>query len=133
MLNPTQECKLVRSVAPQSVVGTINGAAVDTRGYEEALWSLDCGAITATGTLDVKIQESADGSTGWVDIASAVFSQKTNATQNTIFQGYVAVSPTRKAFQRAVATQATAAVLASVSCILGRPRATGAQANAFVV
>jgi hypothetical protein len=57
---------------------TGNGAvAPDLRDIEgEIAILLDSAAGTGTTpTLDVKIQDSADGSTGWTDIAGATFTQ----------------------------------------------------------
>lgn len=60
---------------------TTNGSAVDVRAQKGiAAVLLDSAAGTGTTpTLDVKIQDSADGSTGWADIAGAAFTQVTNA------------------------------------------------------
>src|SRR5262245_50914277 len=59
--------------ANRQSVGTATGSALDTAGFDELTVILDSGDFAADATLDVKIQGSADGSTGWADIASAVF------------------------------------------------------------
>lgn len=50
---------------------TQNGVAVDTRGYRGAALIFDAVTGAAT-TAQVKVQESADGSTNWTDITGAV-------------------------------------------------------------
>lgn len=51
--------------------GTVNGTALElpAKGIQ-VTFLLQSGAITGTPTLDAKIQESADGSTGWTDLVS---------------------------------------------------------------
>ncbi len=61
------------SVAPQSISGSsaVNGTpAVDTKGYNTAMLSAYGAAASGApsgATLACKVQESADGSTGWAD------------------------------------------------------------------
>lgn len=62
----------------------ILGEAIDVNGYDP-LVILNVGTIEATGTLDVKIQESDDG-TYWVDWTGESFTQVTTATDNAIFE-----------------------------------------------
>ena len=68
---------------------TTNGLEVDTRGFQEALVILTASTVAATSTLDVKMQDSADGSTGWADVASATFVQVTPSNDEAIFVGRV--------------------------------------------
>ena len=58
---------------------TINGAAVDCTfsggGGESVVLHAACGAATgapSAQTVDAKIQDSADGSTGWADVGDAI-------------------------------------------------------------
>lgn len=66
---------------PAARTSTVTGSAVDIlpiRG--KAMVVQDCGAVTGiTPTLDGKIQDSADGSTDWQDVAGATFTQFTTA------------------------------------------------------
>lgn len=60
------------SLAPQSDAGgsPVDGASVDTLGYNTAMLVLESGAISGSPSataIAVKLQESADGSTGWAD------------------------------------------------------------------
>ncbi len=76
-------------VVPVRITATTNGPAVDLLAFDgKAMIALNSGATEgATMTLDVKIQHSADGSTGWADATilsgaaqvPAAFAQVTNA------------------------------------------------------
>lgn len=66
-----------------NAAGTRNGSAVDRLLQRSVTVVCNTGAATgspSSGTLDVKLQDSADGSTGWADISGAAFSQKTTTT-----------------------------------------------------
>ncbi len=70
--NPYDDVKNATTLKAQSVSGSsaVNGAAVDTLGADSA--KLRVAAVAASGSptgasLAVKVQESADGSTGWTD------------------------------------------------------------------
>lgn len=73
--------KHARGIAPQdSAAATINGASHDRQGYLSALLVAKNGAPSGTPTsysVDAKIQDSADGSTGWADFAGASVTQIT--------------------------------------------------------
>ena len=62
--------------ASASQASTVTGAAVDLSGYDCPLAIIQSHG-TGTGTLDGKLQDSADGSTGWADISGATFTQRT--------------------------------------------------------
>ena len=66
---------------PADRSATVNGSAADILDYEgHAAAILQSAAGTGTTpTLDVKLQDSADGSTGWADITGAAFTQVGNA------------------------------------------------------
>lgn len=75
--------KSVVGLIPVDLTTTTNGIAIDTNGFDDAQAVLDTGARTGTSpTLNVKIQESTDGSTGWTDISGAVFAEITAADQH---------------------------------------------------
>jgi hypothetical protein len=79
--------KLKALAVPLRITATTNGPAVDLLPYDgQAMIHLNSGATEGAGmTLDVKIQTSADGSTGWVDFVAApqaavlAFAQVTSA------------------------------------------------------
>jgi hypothetical protein len=82
---------VVRPLAAAAAnTSTLTGAAVDVRdlaGPLIAIQSAGVGAGTDTPTLAGKIQTSADGSTGWVDLAGATFTAATDTagSQKIIF------------------------------------------------
>jgi hypothetical protein len=63
---------------------TILGAAVEVLGYSSVV-SLASGLNQATGTLDVKIQDSDDGTT-WTDWTTGAFTQVTTANDNATYE-----------------------------------------------
>lgn len=69
--------KVVAGVYPTSVVGTANGAAIDRQDFLSCVLHLLNGAVSGsdTFTADAKLQESADGTTGWTDITGAAVTQ----------------------------------------------------------
>lgn len=63
-----------------SGAATINGASIDRNGFYSAVLHGATGAVTGTPTgqtFDLKLQDSADGSTGWADISGAAITQIT--------------------------------------------------------
>lgn len=76
--------KVLKGTPPADAsAGTVNGAAIDRNAYGRALSAVlhhCCGAASgtpSTQTVDTKLQDSADGSTGWADIADAAAAQLT--------------------------------------------------------
>lgn len=62
--------------ASASQASTVTGASVEMLDYEGPVAIVQSHG-TGTGTLDGKIQDSADGSTGWADVTGATFTQRT--------------------------------------------------------
>lgn len=65
---------------------TGQSSAVDLKDYDgEVLWVLDSAAGTGSSpTMDVTIEDSADGSSGWAAISGAAFTQVVSASQQTL-------------------------------------------------
>lgn len=65
----------------QSAGATANGTGVDCQQFVGSIAVALAAKATAgsSPTLDVKLQSSADNSTGWADISGAVFTQVTDA------------------------------------------------------
>lgn len=70
--------KAVRGISPADSAATggtpIDGAAIDRLGYGSAVLHHTCGAASGTPdsfTVDSKLQDSDDGSTGWADVTGA--------------------------------------------------------------
>jgi hypothetical protein len=73
----TSRATLLKS---QAVTADTNGPAVDLRPYRGkvmALFNIAAATAGTTPTMDVKIQDSADGSTGWTDVSGYTGSQVT--------------------------------------------------------
>lgn len=70
---------VVAAIDPQAAsAGAINGSAIDRIDYGSCVVQAANGEATGTPdsyTVDVKLQESADGSTGWADITGAAIDQ----------------------------------------------------------
>lgn len=96
------------TIRPQNQTGaTVNGEAIDVKDMGEVLVHLTIGAFTS-GTLDVRMQESDDGVSGFTDIqdsqtvpVKAEFTQKGTGDANKEFVGRIDVSGTKN-FIRAV-------------------------------
>lgn len=75
------EVKAIKAINPvDQAAGTVNGSAINRQGFLSAV--LHCAAGAASGaptaqTVDAKLQDSADGSTGWADITGAAITQLT--------------------------------------------------------
>lgn len=96
--------KIVNSIAPQAVAGNVNGAEVDTFGFE-GVTLCAFGDGTAVGT--VKIQASDTSGSGYVDAPAddVIGTQENdvNATDTAITIGYIGT----KRYVRAVWTNTT--------------------------
>jgi uncharacterized phiE125 gp8 family phage protein len=79
-----------QSIAPGShevsagALYTHVGASVSVLGYQ-AIVNLESGTNSATGTVDVKIQDSDDGTT-WTDWTGGAFTQVTTANDNATYE-----------------------------------------------
>src|SRR5262245_48321618 len=67
-------------LTPRSVTSTVTGSAGDLQTGDGRCFAIQqVGTMTGTSpTIAGKIQESADGSTGWADVAGATFTTVTN-------------------------------------------------------
>jgi len=70
--------------APAANTATLTGAAFDLQSYEGVVKiTQEIGVASGTNpTWDGKIQDSADGSTGWADVTGATFTQATASTNS---------------------------------------------------
>jgi len=69
-------------------IATTTSVSLDTKGMEQCTVILQNGVIPATGTLDVKIEDSADNSS-FADLAGAVFAQQVNADDDKLLMGKI--------------------------------------------
>lgn len=68
--------KMIGNTAAGQDGAVVDGADIDARGYDRALFVVELGAVTSTGKLALQIQESADGDT-YTDISGAGFAAAT--------------------------------------------------------
>ena len=77
--------KALFSIRPGTYTSTATGSAVDTFGYNSAMLALEVGTVSGTTpTLDVKVQDSADGSTGWADVSGLTLTQVTASNNSQV-------------------------------------------------
>lgn len=73
-----------------AAAGTTTGTGVDRRGYEMLTMIFQLGAVTGTSvTIDVHLEESDASGSGYTDIPGAVFSTKTETSDNSITFGII--------------------------------------------
>jgi hypothetical protein len=121
-------------LAANQGVGTVNGAAIDMLEYGALVVALNVGAAGAGGTLDVNVQESADGSTGWANIAGAAFTQIIDSTDDQVYVGQVSAKAAgRLRYFRVVRVVAVATVPNAVTTNKIQPEKVPAQVLQFKV
>lgn len=113
--------------------GALTGPSIDTAGFSEAAVVLAVGAAGA-GTCDVKVQDSADGSTGWADVSGAAFTQVTGSDDNTVQIGMLKLDGnTVRRHIRISSTVATAAIDHGVAVLLVNKQYHPDQTPKFIV
>ena len=123
-MSPADSMASLTEIAPASLTGATNGVGVDMNGWNGVLFLIYVGAMTATGTLDAKVQTHEDASfgAGTVDVSGAALTQILAATGGGKVYGIDVWRPGEQ-FAHLVLTQATAAVIAGATSI--RYRRTG--------
>lgn len=119
--------------AAGSAPGTVNGIGIDTAGYAEATVVLSVGAVASTGTLNVKVQDSADNST-WADLAGAVFTAVPDTGDNQVQIGMIKLDGNLcRRYIRVVGVVATAAADYGASVLLSGKQYKPDQTPVFTV
>ena len=115
----SQDYKWKTSIRPQAATGNITGVAVDCQegGAEVPVLTL-IGDIGGGTTIDVKLQESADGSTGWADMTGAAQAQITDASQDDVVYADTFFHRTQR-YVRAVATFGGASADSDIAVAVG--------------
>jgi hypothetical protein len=124
-----EDVKAVVDIEPQATDTTLNGTAIDITGYEDAMAIISVGAASGTPTgytVDAKIQESADGSTGWADITGAAITQIVDTDDVTAEVKVDLRRAARKGYIRVVLTAAltggsSPAIPVCATFVLGTP------------
>jgi hypothetical protein len=116
--NATTYCDFKHLLDAKSRTAAETSPVIDWKGFEDAALLLNVGAITATGTIDCKVQESDTGATGtFTDLPGAAFTQITDQGGGKTYVGGIKVK-NRKRFLQMVLTPGTAASVASADMIL---------------
>lgn len=77
-------CRVLELLAAEARTASADGAAVDVRAlYARGLAVLQTANASAGDTMDVRLQDSPDGSTGWADVPGGAFAQITPANGGT--------------------------------------------------
>lgn len=133
-----ENVKVLTSVTPRAAVaGAINGTAIDTEGYSDAVAIVTVGATTGTPdsfTVAAKVQESADGSTGWTDVTGAAIATVTAASKTGEIAVPIASRAAAARYIRVVVTPAfvngsTPAVGVGAIVVLGNPEIVSGALN----
>ena len=96
------------SVAGASAVTQVS-ASLDTKGMEQVNVVFTTGIIVATGTINVKIEDSADNS-AWADLAGAVFAEQSTGDSDLVFAGQIKCNQVSTPVRRYLRISGTAAV-----------------------
>jgi hypothetical protein len=118
-----RDIELALSIAPQTITAdadgtTVKGAAVDRRGFEEALVDLRHGSVVEGATLAAKCQEAdTEQDADFADIPDAAFANVAGgaAVTSGIYVGRLNLVG-RKRYLRVVATVTGDTKTAEVSC-----------------
>ena len=126
-----EKSSYLQSIAPDTYpVSTVNGTGVAIASFRKAEVILETRTLSATVTLDVKVQSSLDDSTyadllGDDDVTVVAFAQLVGTDDNVVRRGlvYVTELPLNTTHLRAVGTVAVASQTAefSVGFRLGEP------------
>jgi hypothetical protein len=82
----TQALGFATPVHPQLINNaTLNSGGVDMSVFHRALFVLDVGAITSSGSITATLQESSDGSTNWTNLSGSNVSQSAITTASKLY------------------------------------------------
>jgi len=101
------ETQVLQHVAPQTATATVTPTGQDLSGYDELDVELNVGTMSATTTLDVKVQKSATVGGTYEDVTGAAFPQITTANDVAVRVGGVKLNDKDKPFYRALCTIAS--------------------------
>lgn len=119
--SPQQSLTPIQSHKPDNwTVAAHNSAAYDAADFRYAVVVLNAGTVGASGTVNCKVQESADGSTGWADVSGAAFTQVTASNDDAAYVGSIRLDH-RLRYIRVVMTVAVAACDAGTTILFCNP------------
>jgi hypothetical protein len=116
---------VVLALAPAVQAAAVTGPAIDRQKAQRVTIIVTTGAIVGSGDFGVTLQESADGSTGWTDVAAA--DRQTNAPATLLASssyklGYLGNKPfVRLSLTKAGGTSIAAGAVAVLGSTASRP------------
>jgi hypothetical protein len=120
MTDNTGILKVALGLAAQTQsAGTVDGTGIDVGGFDEVMVILNAGGNGASGTLDVKVQESDAVGGSYTDVAGAAFTQVTEANDVAVYVGRLQLKGARKKFVRVRSVVAVADCAVGVVFVLG--------------
>ena len=116
-----------RALDPVATDGANNGVAIDTKGYNSLVFTIQNGVATGTPTsytVDAKVQECATSGGTYADVSGATITQITANSKEAVIR-VEGLGTSRLRYLRAVVTAAmtggtTPKALVSALCSLGR-------------
>ena len=100
--------------------GTATSSEIDTAGFAEAVIIFDAGAVGASGTVDVTVQDSDTSGSGYGALSGAAFTQVISTNDDTVYVGRIrlnsATAGTTDKCNRYIKVQA---VVGTAACDLG--------------
>lgn len=100
--------------------GTATSSEIDTAGFAEAVIIFDAGAVGASGTVDVTVQDSDTSGSGYGALTGAAFTQVISTNDDTVYVGRIrlnsATAGTTDKCNRYIKVQA---VVGTAACDLG--------------
>lgn len=118
-MNLLGRVKIVQSVAPVTSATALTETEIDCTGFDRVCHIINVGAMTATGTLDYKVQEAAaTGMGSAADITGAALTQVLAAAGGSKVYAIDVPVNAAKPFQKAVAAAGTANVTSGAIAIL---------------
>lgn len=122
----SESLAVVATIDPDAYdTGTQGTDSVDMRYHNRVMFIVMVGTLGTSGTVDFKVQESADGST-WSDLSGKAITQLTDAGTDDDKQAIVEVAASEmgagKRYLRGVLTIGTATSDAAVIAIAGQDR-----------
>ena len=122
MKDTFHDTKVVTSLAPAVQAASLKGDAVDLQGYGSALLAISTGAIAASGSFDMKLQESDTTTDGdFTDVAATdlLGSLPSALAASTVYrQGYIG---SKRYVRAAITKQSGTSIAAAAVFVLEHP------------
>lgn len=114
------DIRVIPALTPAVKSAAGDGAVIDTKDANAVAFAVNTGAVVSSGDFGVKLQDSADGSTGWADVTGDLVQTDAPATlaaDSTYRLGYLGY----KRFVRLALTKAGGTSIAAGAVAMLRP------------